>query len=328
LKVAHVTVITPGRCGLYETTRELVAGLRANGVDSRLVDPNPSRNTIHTGLGEDRGALIADMDWAVEADVVVSHSGYDATPIEHTKQPVIHVCHGRPRSTFIGEVSGGTPVYSYHFNHNFDARWKAVVTFWKEHVPYHEVMFPDKRVVCIQSSVDLGAWSPDGPTSYAFGGKRGNINVVCTDAWRDDVDPFVAVNAYALWARQLRALKGDAKLHIYGNNENLRGWGALLNRMKADKTLGEVGGWVKGLQHVYRAADFTITPHAIDVRTVRESMASGCPVVRVTGTTFETFATDAYKAIKTARTDVRKEAEARFNPAETARQFKSLLETV
>jgi glycosyltransferase involved in cell wall biosynthesis len=267
--------------------------------------------------------VIADMDWATQADIVVSHSGYDATPIERTQQPVIHICHGRPRSTFLGEVMGGTPVYSYHYRLNSSPRVKAIVTFWPEHKEYHEVMFPNKPVHVVQSSVDLNAWSPVGPSGYQFGGKGGAINVVCTDAWRDDIDPFVPVNAFALWARENRG----AKLHIYGNSENLRGWGAILNRIKEDGNLGEVKGWVSGLDHVYRAADFMITPHQIDVRSVREAMACGCPVVRIPGVKLNGFKSDIEAARSRSRSDVRAEAERLFDSRETARQFVKVLKT-
>lgn len=324
MKVAHLVVLTPKRCGLHETSRELVAGLRKRGVDARLVDPAPTTNPIGFKGIEDRGVPVADMAWALAADVIVSHSGYDATPIESTNQPVIHMCHGRPRSTFIGEVMGGTPVYSYHYRLNSDPRIKAVVTFWPEHLEYHQVMFPDKPVHYVQSSVDLEAWSPEGPKGYQFGGRRGAINVVCTDAWRDDIDPYVPVNAFALWARKHKG----AKLHIYGNSQNLRGWGALLRRIQDDGNLGEVKGWVDGLANVYRAADFMVTPHQIDVRSVREAMACGCPVVRIAGVKLNGYETDIAAARSEDRDFIRLKAQAKFNPETTAMQFHQILEAV
>lgn len=324
MRVAHVCVLTPKRCGLHETARELVAGLRVREVDARLVDPAPNTNPIGFNGTEDRGVPVADMAWAVDADVVVSHSGYDATPLEHTSQPVVHVCHGRPRSTFLGEVMGGTPVYSYHYRLDSDPRVKAVVTFWPEHREYHEVMFPSKPVHVVQSSVDLDAWTKKGPNGYKFGGHKGAINVICTDAWRDDIDPYVPVNAFALWARKHEG----AKLHIYGSPEKKRGWGALLRRIQDDGNLGEVKGWVGGLENVYRAANFMVTPHQINVRSVREAMACGCPVVRISGISLNGYEADFAAAINEDRDFVRLEAERRFNPAETARQFQAVLDAV
>lgn len=325
MKVAHVCKVTIGRCGLYETTRELVTALRARGVDSRLVDPVPAENPLYPiNVAADRGALIADMDWGVQADIIVSHSGYDATPLEKTGQPVIHVCHGRPRSTFLGEVMGGAPIYSYHTRLNSDPRVKAVVTFWPEHKPYHEVMFRCKPVYAVQPSVDLNAWTSIGPSGYQFGGKGGRINVVCTDVWRDDIDPFVAVNAFALWAREMNG----AKLHVYGNSENLRGWAAIFNRISDDGNMGEIKGWVKGLDNVYRAADFLITPHEIATRSIREAMACGCSVVKFPGVKLDGFRGQIALAREKSRAEVRAEAEKLFDSRETARQFHEILEGI
>jgi glycosyltransferase involved in cell wall biosynthesis len=328
VKVAHSVVVTPGRCGLYETTRELVASLNGLGVDSRLVDPDIENNPLHPKAAQDRSALIADMDWALSADVIVSHSGYETTALGKTQQPIVHVAHGRPHSTFIGEVQGGTSVYSYHWRENFNPRIRYVVTFWEQHVALHRAMFPGKLIEYIPSSVDLQRWSVNGPSGYKFGGERADINAVITDAWRDDVDQFFTLSAFANWARKQKS----AKVHIFGGPEDLGrrpGWGALLRRIQENGNLGEIKGWLSGgLDNVYRAASFTLTPHVIDVRTIRESMACGCPVVSVPGPTIDSFPDDVAAALAKSRTEVREEAERRFNPAETARRFKQLLETI
>lgn len=320
MRVAHLAVITPKRCGLYETTREVVASLRARGIDSRLVDPKRDANPLHPTTPEDRGAPIADLAWAMTADVLVNHSGL-GKELEATAQPVVHVAHGRPRSSFLSEATGGTPIYSYHYAVNKAPRYKAVVTFWPQHVPYLSVMFPDKPIHALQAPVDLQAWTPRGPEGYGFHGKRGRINVVCTDAWRDDIDPFVPVNAFALWAREMQG----ARLHVYGSPKQPRGWGALFRRLQDDGTLGEVCGWVDGLAHVYRAADLMLTAHEIDTRSVREAMACGCPVVRL-APHLNGFRADIARARDTDRATVRREAERRFDPAVTAAQFAAILE--
>lgn len=320
MRSAHVTVVTPGRCGLYETTRELVAGLRARGVDARLVDPTRETNRLHPSGTEDRGAPFADLAWALEADVIVNHSGL-GKELETSPQPIVHVAHGRPRSSFVTEVNGSTPIYSYHYAKNRDPRFKAIVTFWPEHVPYLQVMFPDKRVVAVQASVDLTAWTPDGPNGYQFHGQKGRVNVVCTDAWREDVDPFVALNACALWAREIRG----AKVHLYAAHKDKPGWKPLLRRLSDDGTLGEVQPWVSGLAHVYRAADCMVTSHVIATRSIREAMACGCPVVTIPGVVLNGFRSHFAHALDADRAEVRREAERRFDPRTTAQQFHDVL---
>lgn len=316
MKVAHLAIITPRKCGLYETTRELIKGLRDLEVDSRLVDPLPHKNPVGWKGDEDRGAIVADLEWAKKADVLVNHSGLG--DLEDIGIPIVHVAHGRPRHSFLSETSGSTPIYSYHYHNNYKDNFKAVVTFWRQHRPYLKVMYPDKQVYCVQSPVDLDFWTP-GPSNYDFGGQRGDINIVCTDAFRDDVDCFDPLNAFALWARKYPG----AKIHVFGKPKNMRGWGALFKRIQQDGNLGLVQGWAAELKHVYRAADLVLTAHDIDVRTVRESMASGCPVYRVKDTGNHRGITDA---LNRNRKDVRILAQRLFNPTVTARQFKEILE--
>jgi hypothetical protein len=112
VRIAHAAIHSPNRCGLYETTRDLVAAERALGIDARIVDPAPNP-AYPVKDGHDRGVPVADVEWGTKADLIVSHSGHDRTPLQHTTQPVIHVSHGRPLSTFMGERGGGAPGLTY-----------------------------------------------------------------------------------------------------------------------------------------------------------------------------------------------------------------------
>ena len=321
LRVAHLAVVTPGRCGLYETTRELVAGLRERGVDSCIVDPTQATNKLYPDMLSDRGARLAEMSWALKADVLVSHSGL-GSELEATDQPLIHMAHGRPRSSFLQE-SKGKNIYGYMYSKNKDSRCKAVVSFWPEHEPYLNVIFPDTAVHTIQAPVDLGAWLP-GKAEYTFNGRGAAVNVVIADLWRDDVDPFVAINAFALWAREVP----NVKLHLYGVTDQ-KPIKPLLQTLQNDGTLGEVCGFVhSGLVHVYRAAQCALTTQTIDTRSVREAMACGCPVVRVPGPTLNGFRPLLWEGLMRERAAVRQEAERRFDPAVTAEQFHRVLEKV
>ena len=289
-----------------------------------MVDPTRATNKLHPGGDGDRGAMFADMDWALGADILVNHSGYDNTPLEKSHHPVVHVAHGRPRSSFLSETQGKTPIYSYWYAKAKDPRFKAVVTFWPQHVPYLKVMMPLKPVSYVPASVDLTAWTPDGPKGYGFHGKKGNVNIVLTDAWRDDVDPFIPLNRACLFAREI----GNTKIHVYAKPEGAKkGWTALLRRIQDDGNLGEVTGWLKsGLDHVYRAASFMLTPNEIDTRSVREAMACGCPVVRATSLSFDH--TDMLDALDRPRHFVRREAEEKFDPGRTALHFWRVLDGI
>lgn len=338
MKVAHVAIVTPNRCGLYETTRELVHAVRKasyNSVDARIVDPCPAENPVYKGaeimLKSDRGVPIADVEWALTADVIVSHSGYVGTAIETSNQPVVHITHGRPLVSYMGERDRGrngknAPLYTYHATLDRQARIKAVVTFWPQHVKYHQVMFVETPVHYVQSMVDLEYWNPAWSHSVPAhdwnvrgGGVSGSPNAVITDGWREDIDPFNAMNAWALWARR----NPGGRLHLYGKPQPAPGTDAILVRMLEDGTVGEHRPWVPAeyLRRVYLSADFLLTPHEIDTRAVREAMACGCPVVRV-GNDLE------FTPPTSPRDVVRRLAEAQFDPAVSAAQFIRILEHV
>ena len=320
LTLAHVAIVTPGRCGLYETTRELVVGLRALGVDSRIHDPGDRE--LHPGGDEDRGAKFCDLDWAKRADILIEHSGLG--PLADTGQPVIHVAHGRPRSSFLIERRGGAPIQSYHYLKNKDPRFTAVVTFWPSHVPYHEVIWTQTPVYSVTPPVDLDAWSPEGPSGYDFHGKGGSPNIICTDAWRDDIDPWPVVNAFALYARKFP----KAKLHIYGAAKDMKGWGAVLKTIEDQGNRGEISTWVRGLANVYRAADMLITPHTIAVRSIRESMACGCPVAIMGSPDIGEFANSMETMLGLDRAHIRRKAEEIFDPRTTAREFLDVVNAI
>jgi glycosyltransferase involved in cell wall biosynthesis len=107
--------------------------------------------------------------------------------------------------------------------------------------------------------------------------------------------------------------------------------------------LGEVGGWVTGLEFVYRAADMVITPHRIATRTMREALACGCPVVADTSCAYTPWRADAENPVAFAkemeaawraieytgkplvRQKCRAVAEHWFDPAATGRAFMNIL---
>jgi len=267
MKILHSACITPHRCGLYETAREFAAAERKLGHDARLFDP--------TAMHADRGVPTTGLqDFLKRCDVIVSHSGLSQAMRESNK-PVLHMRHGRPRSTFLIERNGDGAIYTYLRNLRTGRNVLGVATLWPEHRPYWQLLL-GREVHCVPPPVDLEAWTPDGPKGYRFGGKKGDVNLVVADVWRKDVDPFHVINAFARYA----VGRKNVKLHLYGVNRKDTALGALLDVLQDLGALGEVKGWiVKGLANAYRAADALLTPHYIATRTIREALACGCQVV-------------------------------------------------
>lgn len=317
MRVAHMVVITPNRCGLYETTREIVRALRGLGVDSRLVDPLPDDNPVGFKGNEDRGAIVANLAWAETADIIVSHSG--VASLFEDKQPIIQIVHGRPRDSYLKQKAGLNAVYSHHYIVNKQAKYKAIVTMWPEHKPYMDMMYSNIPVHLIQSCVDLEFYKPN-EVSYDFDGQSGGVNIVIADADRHDVDSFNCLHAYGLWARENSHL--NPKLHFLNKPENMKGVTPIIKTIQNAGHMGMIGGWVKGLQNIYNAADLTITDHEIDVRTVRESMACGCPVVKMTKVRPDWIK----QGLLQSRKVVRATAEHKFNPINSAKELKEIIE--
>jgi len=318
MKLAHVAIVTPRMCGLYETTRELVAAERALEHDARIFDPAPTQFYPKDST-EDRVAVLCDKSFLEEADVIVDHSGCDGST-DKLDAPHILVAHGRPNHSFAGEVQGRAPVYSYHYRLDNTEKYKAVVTFWPEHVGHLQFMFRKTPVYCVPAPVDLHDWTPEGPRGYSFHGKKGAYNVVIADAWRDDGDLLDAVCTVGLAARILPGIK----LHIYGKRGGEKGWPAIFKVLQEDGTLGEVCGWIKGLDNVYRAADMLVTPHRIDTRAVREAKACGLPVMRSDGGFIDLTAKHIARDLQQPQSDReshRAWAEKVFCPRNTAKAF-------
>jgi len=326
VKVAHVAVVTPHQAGLYETTRDLVAAERHAGIDARIVDPVNEIVTI------DRSVPVVAQSFVGQCQVIVNHSGL-SKELNETTLPIIHVLHGRPHSSFLLEQAGKVAVYSYLRRVARDPRFKTFVTFWPQFSPYWATLLPENKIRCVTAPVDLDQWTPDGPSAYAFHGRKGRVNVVCASLWREDETPYHVINAFLLFARTTPG----AKLHIYAAPQKGTAWAVLKSLLEEAGALGEVAAFVQGLDNVYRAANAVITPHTIATRSVREPLACGCNVVMAPGTQYTPFQANpqnlpAYAAqitrAVTQHAPNRKTAELFFNPKDTATEFIALLQEV
>jgi len=373
LKICHVAPVTPGGCGLYETTRELVLAERSIGIDACLIDPRLSERELRDmamsskpsidvkcpkcshdfklyqnvsvndnatrppAWSDDRGVCLAPIAHAGKCDIIVSHSGLD-TRFDAFDVPRIHVAHGRPNSSYRIERDGEHPIYTVYKKMVDDPRWKFLVTLWPGYEHYWSLVFP--RVKVVNPFVDLARWNV-GPRDYAFGGKRGEVNIVIADMWRKDADPFYPIHAFAKFAE----VQTNAKLHVYGMDGNGRARDTLLGVLAERGVLGETVHMMPDLAPVYRAADMVITPHRIATRVVRESLACGTPVVAGSGNPYTQYRADPEDLLGFAEAmreclshrrnrpnavvaECRQTAEYEFSPAKAAGAFNDIFQEV
>jgi len=132
--------------------------------------------------------------------------------------------------------------------------------------------------------------------------------------------------SYEITLRTKVRKRDGVRLHLYARQGKTPGFDAIIRRIQDDGNMGEIRGWTTNLREVYQAADVMLTGNTIDTRSVRESMACGCPIVRV-GTDLN-IEQDFDSAIASDRNEIRKQAEQRFDMKETASQFKNILEAI
>lgn len=278
MKIAHVAPFAPGRCGLYETVRDLVLGERRLGHDVELIDAGISGEGPH--YGQTDGDLIAAPPPAARgADVLVTHTAPSPEILAAAGgAPVVHVLHGRPESSFrLSQAGGESPVYDVYagwVKSKAVARW---VTLWPEHVPYWSAILPRDRLTSLSAPpCDLSRWSTEGPKHrWASPGLH---NVLLADPWRAETD----LDAYHLLHGLLLAAERECpglRVHVYGMRNPLGPWEHLLGALRRAGALGETCGMMREIATRYRAADVVLTPHRIATRVVREAAACGATVV-------------------------------------------------
>ena len=281
MKIAHFTIFAPHASGQYETVKDLILSERSVGIDARFIDYGfKDKRETRDGL-QDGEIVTHPVDWALDhADLIFCHS---LIPNGISK-PVILALHGRPENSFRLEFHKISPIISFVIAEAKKKKYQAYVTFWKEYLFYWSRILPGEKIFYIPSPIDLKTFSPQG-TKYDFGENNGTPNIVIADMWREDTSPFNLIFAAKYFKEHFY---GRAKLHIYGipqNNSCIN----FLSPLKKSGLIGELRGIVGNLPDIYRAADMVITPNIIATRIVRESLASGTPIVAPVGCRFTDF---------------------------------------
>lgn len=338
LRVAHFATFAPHCSGQYETVKDLIMAERSIGIDAQFVDyGHDGKNTVREGL-VDGQITTAPLAWALdEADVAIRHT--IAPQAVYDAKPVILALHGRPENSFRLEQHGLHPVISTIRQTFLNNTHAAAFTFWPELMFYWQQMANGTKVQYVPAPVDFDTYRPDGPT-YDFGNFTANINLMVADIWREDHTPFNLIFA-AQYFRQ-RYYPGS-KIHIYGaSGVNKNKCFSFLSDMQRKGVVGQVGGVTGRLAEIYRSADILLTPNIIATRIIRESMASGLPIVAPPGCAYtdytaeprdyKTFALEIKKCYENimpdTRTQLRNKAKELFDNRKSAMAIKGLCETV
>ncbi len=292
MKIAHFSVFAPHACGLYHSVKDLILAERSVGIEAEFVDfGHDGKMSYRPGL-KDGEITTMPQEYAEQADIVISHS---AVPnAVRTKKPSILALHGRPEATFRMEFNGVLPIMSTVLERVATHNYKAIITFWEDYMYAWSRILPGKKVLYVPAPIDFDTYNPEGK-KHQFK-KSGNPNIVIADIWREDVIPFNLVIAAQYFKEKYY---NNAKVHIYALEPKRHGKSFdFLNSFHKVGLLGELSGIVTNLDEIYRSADMVITPNIIATRIIRESLASGTPIVAPVGCKFTEFQAEPrdYKA--------------------------------
>jgi glycosyltransferase involved in cell wall biosynthesis len=348
VKIAHFIFYGPRRAGIYETTRELVQAEAELGADAKIVDTAfvDEKREPETSFRFDRGVDIATMEWAAEADVFVLHSQVPA-PLTGQK-PTVVALHGAPEYVFYSEIINhdrGDGGFSTILSYAKQDHMKKFVTFWKRHVDFWGIAIGDEKVAYCPAPVNMKDYSPDGEETQEFK-KPGKPNVGFCDTWRPifKKDPYQAIVGF----RKFWEENKEARLHLFGIPSEKRRvplWDRYIQAVSRQAPLfGDMWEHHPDMSKVYRGLDIVVTPVLDESRILRESLASGVPLVGPIGNSYTEYTCDFFKpdsvaaAIDAAWKDLQskpKELKAalidkakQFSAKESAKAFLKVLEEV
>lgn len=292
MKIAHFALFSPNLAGMYATVRDMIFAERMQGIDAEFIDydiDKDGRTFSRVGLYEN-GLVTKSPDWAYkEADIIVRHT-LVTEPIAHVGVPMIMTLHGRPEYSYMLEHYNHGSVMKILTNHETDPKYKAYITFWKEHLNCWQILLPKRKIDYIPSIVDLDRFNPDGK-KHDFGEANGSPNILIADMWREDITPYNAIMAAVRF--QQKYCK-TAKIQMFGLPNPGRGFISGFSQRLIDAgMIGEACVLVPFLDKIYRSADILVTPHRIATRIIRESLASGLPIVAGAGCPYTNYTGDA-----------------------------------
>lgn len=282
MKIAHFTQFAPHACGQYETVRDIIKAERAVGIEAELIDYGKKGGECNVGK-RDGHITTAHPDFAKQADILFHHSAVPPS-IEKQGKPIVLCLHGRPESTFkIGFQNEKTNLIQLVLNCAKKPNYVAIITFWEEFLFVWKNIIPEEeKLHYIPITVDLERYNPTGEKRKLS--KDGSPQLMITDLWREDITPFNTIFSALYYKTHCQP---EAVINVYGlpSKKNR----AFLDKLHNDGAFGDFFPPVTGLEKIYRSMDLLLTPHTIAVRTVREALASGLPIIAGSGNQYTEF---------------------------------------
>ena len=311
MKICHITMFAPSRCGLYEASRDMFLADKIFGHNVHMVDVGTIKDgkqltepkSGQTDTRNNLGIITSDPMEINTSDIVFMHTGCSDSWLVKTQAPIIWVVHGRPLACFRPESNGKSHSYSLYENVAKWQRVKKMLYFWEEFYKDWSLIFQNKDLVLDYPVIDTSRFCKS-KTDYNFI-ENGKYNFVIADSNREDICNYEMVVSLinALKSNDLKDL--DIKIHFFGLDFPLENcWNILLGKLKEIGKLGDIHGRIMEIEKVYSKAHCLISPNSIIVRTIAEAIccntfviANNCKVADINININNTF--EVIEAIKT-----------------------------
>lgn len=286
MKICHVTMFAPARCGLYEASRDMFLADKYYGHDVYMIDVGMVKNgelinNPQIGQKDIRAGneiITSDPDILNCADIIYMHTGCNDSWIVKTQAPLIWVVHGRPLACYRPETDNKSSSYSLYANLAKWQRVKKMLYFWNEFYKDWNLVFNNKDLVLNYPVIDTSRFCKS-KSDFNFV-KEGKYNFVIADTDREDVCNYEMIVSLvnALKSEKLKDL--DIKIHMYGLDFPLKNCqNILLGKLNDMGKLGDIQGRILNIENVYNKAHCLISPNSIIVRTIAEAICCNCFVI-------------------------------------------------
>lgn len=288
MKIAHVSMFGPHRCGLYEASRDMakadiLSGHTVYFIDAGISKRDGTREEGKTGAVDERAGfklITAHPSFLDEVDVIIMHTGIEDIHLVKNQAPIIWVVHGKPLDCVRPEQEGKATSYSLYADLSNWKRVKKMLHFWPEYIPYWQPVFPNEKHICFDYPViDEQQFLPEGE-KYILE-NAGKYNILICDSVRTDIDLFeLAIGCIEV----AKKFPNEFKFHFFGfEHEKIKCWQSILVELKKVGSLGDIKNRFSNMEQIYRSVDCVFSPNRINNRVVAESLCCGIPVIQEIG---------------------------------------------
>ena len=290
MKIAHFGNFAPYGAGMFHSICDQIMAERLVGIDSQFIDYTAEdrvRGEYFSRVGlhyEDIETI--SPEWAKSSDILVRHSAIPFD-VKNTGIPIVMVLHGRPAYSFMLEYTGRGPIFSHMQGYAADTQYKAFLVLGEEYADVWKQILETKATIqSLPLMVDLKKYNPWGE-KHSLEGAGGSPNIVIADRWRRDVIPFYLILAAAKFIKEECP---TGKLHCFALPDPKNAYiSALIKPLMRQGIIGKALTIVENMDKLYRTADFLLTPNNVTNRIIRESLASGCPIMAAPGCKFTDY---------------------------------------